>query len=409
MRRSSLFCLGLLAFSLLAEACNQEPSRAPFVKRGSSNATADDEEPIPSTKNPKDKSDDGTYQGNEDETDKDPDENKDPKDEEPKLPAPIDQAPSTHLEADFINSFIDDIAGSKAAGRGTGSQENKQVAEKIAAEFKALGFKEGGDNGTYFQAFSAKGRATQNIIGILPGETDEYIVMGAHMDHLGVTNGRTYPGADDNASGTTGLVASARAFAKNTVKLKRTLVFIAFSGEEMGLLGSLHFVKHPTIDIQKVRFMVNMDMIGRYRKEMDVIGLEKTIEGNSITRELIAKTNLKPAYLGEVSAGGSDHMPFKQIGIPTGTFHTQLHNEYHQPTDTLEKLDRDSLKTIAGIAADLAYRLAKSETITSANFALAPIALDGYTDGIHKHGGCEPGLVTFEEVQSNLSALKPLR
>ncbi|RZA25183.1 MAG: M20/M25/M40 family metallo-hydrolase [Proteobacteria bacterium] len=409
MKSSTLLTYGLLSITVFALGCSPAPLRrvSPSVTdqtadqtpgkgkvKPSPNTTTDLEHPI-------------------DPNDPDPMENPSDSAKDKPIPKPdtpkVEYTPSAYLETAFISSFLDDIAGPKGNGRGTGSPENQAVAQKIADEFKALGFKAGGIGGSYFQAFNAKGRETQNIIGILPGETDEFIVIGAHMDHLGSVNGQVYPGADDNASGTTGLIASARAFAKNPSKLKRSVVFIAFSGEEMGLIGSLYFVKNPTIDLQKIKFMVNMDMIGRYRQEFDVIGLEKTIEGNSIARELIAKTNVKPKYLGEVSAGGSDHMPFKQIGIPTGTFHTQLHDEYHQPTDTIDRLDKTNLKTIAGIASDLTFRLANSESITSAAYALIPIQLDGYTDGVHQHGGCEPALASFEEIQSNLSALKPIR
>lgn len=421
MLGKSLIQIGLISFSLLAASCAQEPVQRITVAK-KNGAGYDGKNNQGQSENLEEGKTPGSSDGEKEPeipkptetTQTDPTTKPDPVKEPvvvptpmvPEKPAMVDAPPSTHMDAEFISSFIDEIAGKKGAGRGTGSPENKAVAQKIADEFKALGFKAGGDNGSYFQAFSAKGRATQNIIGVLPGETDEYIVIGAHMDHLGVVNGQTMYGADDNASGTTGLMASARAFAKNNVKLKRSIMFIAFSGEEMGLLGSIHFVKNPTIPIKNVKFMVNMDMIGRYNKEMEVLGIEKSIEGNSITRELVSKTAIKPKYLAEVSAGGSDHMPFKEIGIPTATFHTGLHAEYHKTGDTTEKINKDVLKTIAGIAADLTHRLAKIDAITSSKYALVPIEVDGYADGVHSSAGCQPGLVTFEELQSNLSSLK---
>lgn len=414
MPRSKILCLNILALSVLGEACSSAPVRnVSSAKRGSSNTEA--EGGGKGTKTPENLGDGGGTvgsgggQGGVDPivgTEPDPIK-PEPIDPDPMEADPIDKAPSAHLESDFISSFIDEIADKSKKGRGTGTAENKAVAQKIAEQFKELGLKPGGDNNSYFQAFSAKGKPTNNIIGILPGESDEYIVLGAHMDHIGIVNGQINPGADDNASGTTGVVASARAFLKNQVKLKRSIVFMLYSGEEMGLLGSIYFVKNPTINMKKVKFMVNLDMIGRYRPEkpMEVIGVEKTIEGNQITRDLISKSGIKSKYIGEVSAGGSDHMPFKQIGIPIAFLHTGLHNEYHKPGDTVEKIDKKSLQTIAGIGADLAYELAKIDNFTSASFAYAPIELDGYTDGIH-HQSCEPGLVTFEEVQNNLSSLR---
>ncbi len=408
MKSSTLLTYGLLSLAVFSQSCSQAPLRR-------ANPSLDDQtaDQSPGKVKVDPASDSSTDDDDSEVSDSDTEGEPSESEMDQAIPKPdvpkVEYTPSANLETAFISNFLDEIAGPKGNGRGTGSAENQVVAQKIADEFKALGFKAGGTNGSYFQAFNAKGKDTQNIIGILPGETDEFIVMGAHMDHLGSMNGKVYPGADDNASGTTGLIASARAFAKNPAKLKRSVVFIAFSGEELGLIGSLYFVKNPTIDLQKVKFMVNMDMIGRYRQEFDLIGLEKTIEGHSLARELISKTNIKAKFLSEVSAGGSDHMPFKQIGIPTGTFHTQLHEEYHQPTDTIDKLDKTNLKTIAGIASDLTFRLANSESITSAAYALIPIQLDGYTDGVHQRGGCEPAMASFEEIQSNLSALKPIR
>lgn len=319
---------------------------------------------------------------------------------------PVDKMPSTHLEADFISAFIDDIAHSTKKGRATGTAENVAVAEKIAAEFKALGLKPGGDNGSYFQTFTARSMSTRNIIGILPGESDEFIVYGAHMDHIGIVSNKINPGADDNASGTTSVVASARAFMKNNVKLKRSIMFILFSGEEMGLLGSIHFVKNPTVPLNKIRYMVNNDMIGRYKGTLQVLGVERSIEGNEIARDLVSKSGLKPKYLSEAGAGGSDHMPFKEKGIPTAAFFTELHSDYHKPSDTIDKINKKDLQTVAGIAADMVYRLSEVDSITNASFAYAPIEVDGVSEGIHGHGGCAPGLVSFEEVQANLAEIK---
>jgi len=314
-------------------------------------------------------------------------------------------SPSKNIDQTFLNSFLDEIAGPKGNGRGTGSPGNNQIAQRITEEFKAAGLQPGGVNGTYYQPFDAKGSATQNIIAVLPGETDDVIVIGAHMDHLGARRGTVYYGADDNASGTTGLVTMAKAFAKSPIKLKRTLVFISFSGEELGLLGSLFYVKNPTVPMAKIKFMVNMDMIGYSHNALNIIGVETTLEGDRFARDLISKTGITPTFLASVAQGGSDHMPFEKLGVPVGVFHTGLHDNYHQPTDTVEKIDRPNLAIVTGLAADFAWSLATVERIEPRPLALAPVVLSGVSSGIHSHG-CEPGFASFEDIQNSLKELK---
>ncbi len=190
----------------------------------------------------------------------------------------------------------------------------------------------------------------RNVVGMLEGDgsTDEVIVIGAHYDHLGTRRPRQDPtgeplinnGADDNASGTAGIIELARAFAAGT-RPRRNLLFIAFSGEELGLLGSKHFVKNPTIDLDTVKAMINLDMIGRYKQEkFEIYGVGEAEEfADMVTR---AADEAGVTYrAGGRMPGGSDHMPFRRKKIPTLFAFTGLHKQYHRPTDDWDLIDPD--------------------------------------------------------------------
>ena len=172
------------------------------------------------------------------------------------------------------------LAAPEREGRGVGTKGLDAAAEYVAAQFKAMGLQPGGRDGSYFQPFTAGkspagGPVTlRNVVGVLPGTKAEWTgqsaVLGAHYDHLGSgwpdvhkgDEGRVHPGADDNASGVAVLLELAKALAAGE-KPQRTLVFVAFAGEEAGLLGSRHYVEHPPFPIEKTLGMINLDTVGR--------------------------------------------------------------------------------------------------------------------------------------------------
>jgi hypothetical protein len=193
-----------------------------------------------------------------------------------------------------------------------------------------------------------KGR---NVLGLLEGsgDTGETIVVGAHYDHLGQVPPRAggkplvHNGADDNASGTAGVLEMARVFATGP-RPRRDMLFMTFDGEELGLLGSKHFVRHPTIELQNVRTMINFDMIGRInRNHLTVFGVPSGRE----FRELLE--NAAEAAGLEYEAPGldtglfscSDHWPFFRQDIPVLFPFTGIHKQYHQPEDDWELIDSE--------------------------------------------------------------------
>ncbi len=221
-----------------------------------------------------------------------------------------------------------------------------------------------------------------NVIGVLEGSDpvlkNENIIIGAHYDHLGRGGegslapkpGEIHHGADDNASGTAGVIELARIFSAQRPKLKRTLIFIAFGGEEEGLLGSNYYVNHPLAPLAKTVGMINMDMIGRMKDRKLIIGGVGTAKE---WRGLIEPEKSFALTLNEDGVGPSDHSSFYLKQVPVLFFWTGTHNDYHKPSDTWDKINyTDEAKILSFVArivrdidgADkrLTYTTAKSDS-----------------------------------------------
>jgi aminopeptidase YwaD len=207
-------------------------------------------------------------------------------------------------------------------------------------------------------------RNAVNVIGILPGAdpalAGEALVLGAHYDHLGFTNGAVYPGADDNASGTSVVVGLARAFAAAGPR-PRTVVFALFGAEEIGLVGSGRYVRAPAVPIDRTAAMLNFDMVGRLRHgSLTIGGVESGAKLRDVVSEAVRASGLK-ASLRDSPYGPSDHSQFYGAGAPVLFFHTGPHADYHKPTDTADKIDTAGMTRIAALGAAIAERLAGGE------------------------------------------------
>ncbi len=278
------------------------------------------------------------------------------------------------------------LASDSLHGRQTGTSYEILAAGYIAERFKNLGLEPKGTNG-YFQEFSFKDKSDPhgnvnyvsksddstitgtNVIGYLNNKAENTIVIGAHYDHLGMGiegslyRGETpqiHNGADDNASG----VAVMLNIIKNlkSVNTANNYLFIAFSGEEMGLLGSNFYVKNPTIDLKKVAYMLNMDMVGRLNNE-------KTIAVHGVGTSPIFKQVLF-ANKGELNltehesgVGPSDHTSFYLMDIPVLHFFTGQHEDYHKPSDDSDKLNYDGMEIITQFILSIITELNDDEKI----------------------------------------------
>ena len=211
-------------------------------------------------------------------------------------------------------------------------------------------------------------RATvNNVLAYLPGKTDEYVIIGAHYDHLGRGNidslapsqiGQIHPGADDNASGTAGVLELARVLAPMHGQLQRGILFASFAGEELGLLGSAEWVKQPTLPLDKAVAMLNMDMIGRIKDDKIFVGGVGT---GSTFKTLVDQAGTKLRFNLQVSAGGyaaSDHTSFVGKHIPVLFFFSGLHSDYHKPSDTWDKINPVDAARLVNLVADLGVQIA---------------------------------------------------
>ncbi|RZK76568.1 MAG: M20/M25/M40 family metallo-hydrolase, partial [Pedobacter sp.] len=272
------------------------------------------------------------------------------------------------IEIKNLEKHVYFLASDKMKGRGTGSKQNLKAAKYIEREFKTYRLKPLGEEG-YFQSFDAKirkvkvpdsVRLARNVIGFLDNNASKTIVIGAHYDHLGEGKqgssltkdgyGTIHNGADDNASGVAGLLELARIYSQNQVKESVNFLFIAFGAEELGLVGSRYFVQHPTYDLAKIHWMLNMDMIGRLNKEtgVSIIGFGTSPAFETIFKDLDTQRFVK-FYIGYEGRGGSDQTSFYEKDIPVLFFHTGGHPDYHQPTDDADKVDFTSLQGILSL------------------------------------------------------------
>lgn len=334
-------------------------------------------------------------------------------------------APTT----DEIMADVRHLASAEMAGRLSGSEPAKAAAKWIGDRFRRLGLEPAGDGDGFEQCFdrmtlvpvaapashgpepdpeseseseSEKPEGAKpegppaaepsrkfemrklqcrNVLAWLPGTDEdlreEFVLIGAHFDHLGRRDGKTFHGADDNASGVAGMLAIARACAKGEIRPRRSILFVAFDAEEQALAGSRYFARHPPRSLQKLVAMINLDMIGRPRlldkKQLSwpkrlvgipdatavgVLGTDSSPELAGIARA-VCKAEKLPMFAPEdfgvlrdtikkMADGRSDHAAFEQRRIPFLFFSTSENDDYHQPTDTVDKVDGESLRHIAG-------------------------------------------------------------
>lgn len=219
---------------------------------------------------------------------------------------------------------------------------------------------------TEVKEITNKGR---NVAGMIEGTDpvlkNEYIVVGAHYDHLGIDQLREssmykgkepmiHHGADDNASGTAGVLEIAEKFGSIQDRIKRSIIFVAFSGEELGILGSTYFTNNSPVPLDKIAAMLNMDMIGRLNDEnsLTIIGAGTSSEW----KPLLTEKNKYGFKLGfnDSGSGGSDHQAFTNKNIPVLFFFTGTHSDYHKPSDTADKINNEGEARVVNYVYDVA-------------------------------------------------------
>ena len=300
-----------------------------------------------------------------------------------------------------IQEDVTFLADDKLEGRQTGTKGEKAAAAYLAKRFKELGLEPKGTDG-YFQDFTFKPKTGphqevkytdtkvdstitgRNILAYLDNNASQTIIIGAHYDHLGYgSEGSLYRGeekqihngADDNASGVAVMLNLASKLKK--ANKGNNYLFMAFSGEEMGLLGSNYFVKNATINLDSANYMLNMDMVGRLKKDsaLAVYGVGTT----PIFKQVINASNNKFKLIEKESGvGPSDHTSFYLSDIPVLHFFTGQHEDYHKPGDDSDKLNYDGMNAISNYIfeiitdlddnGELAFRKTKNESDSAPRF-----------------------------------------
>lgn len=276
---------------------------------------------------------------------------------------------SVDISEKDIEEHIAFLASEELKGREAGTADEAKAANYIADLFRNSGLEPAGDDQTFFQEFtinttilnnphstdtSGEKRLSKNVVGLVRGtkKSDEVIIIGAHYDHLGYgefgslyrgDTPRIHNGADDNASGTAGLIELAQYFGK--YRPETDLLFVAFSGEEMGLLGSAHFVEEPPVNLDNTLAMINMDMIGRMEDhKLIIFGTGTTSDWEEIL--LVANTDSLKIQLVKDGTGASDHTSFYYKNIPVLHYFTDTHSDYHRPSDDVEYINNEGIAKI---------------------------------------------------------------
>jgi hypothetical protein len=287
----------------------------------------------------------------------------------------VPAARAQKIEEKNLRKHIEILASDSMQGRFTGSEGERMARSYIQNEFKKLKLAPKGTS-SFEQAFtfktgphgSGEDGTAYNVVAFLDNKADKTIVIGAHYDHLGLgengssldanPQGKIHNGADDNASGVAGLLELARYFKNNKVKENSNFLFIAFSGEELGLYGSKHFTEKPTVDLAGVNYMINMDMIGRLNpatRSLTVSGSGTSAQWETTLRNISNHTlSIKTDSSG---VGPSDHTSFYLKNIPVLHFFTGSHSDYHKPSDDWDKINYAGEKEVLELIIAVIERL----------------------------------------------------
>ena len=289
--------------------------------------------------------------------------------------SPVRPAPPPITAIDDIRYLSDD----RLSGRMTGSAGADSAAAYLARRFEQVGLQPAA--GGWYQSFTVAkeapvaqsarvgGLAGKNVIGLLPGHDptlrNETVIVGAHYDHLGLggfgsldpdSTGRVHNGADDNASGAAMLIQIAGRLAQSPPA--RTVLFIAFSGEELGLLGSAHYVKHPVYPLSTTLAMINLDMVGRLRNgRLIVYGARTAREFPALLDSLNWHAGFDLKAQGD-GYGPSDQSSFYAAGRPVLHVFTDLHDDYHRTTDDWQNIDPEGFRRVSNFTTGLVTALA---------------------------------------------------
>ena len=277
------------------------------------------------------------------------------------------EAAAGSISAEELAEIVTFLAHPDFQGREAGTPAAQKAAAWIAQQLEHMEISPAGEDGEYFQPF---GDGFSNVLALLPGDDPELagqvIVVGAHFDHIGFgrkrDNAQIHPGADDNATGVAAVLELAEAFRHFAPPCRRSILFAFWDAEEKGLLGSKHWVNNPTVPLESVVLALNFDMLGRLREDrLHLVGTRSGVGWRRLfvlhnpgDLSLVFSWSIHPA---------SDHIPFINAGIPAVMFHTGLHEDYHKPTDTADRINYAGMERIVRYAFFVVYDLASRDKL----------------------------------------------
>jgi len=275
------------------------------------------------------------------------------------------------ITTDELKRHVNFLASDTLEGREAGTQGGYAAAAYIVQTLRQAGIRPASSDGDFYQTFAPNFR---NILAVIPGGdpklSDEYVLLGAHYDHVGYGTtfnsrgpiGVVHNGADDNASGTASVLEVAQALTLLKPAPRRSILIVLWDGEEKGLLGSRQYVVQPVVPVSKIRFHINADMIGRLRpRKFELYGW-RTAPG---LRQFIARQNtdgMDVDFTYEYRPD-SDHWPFFERGVPSLMLHTGRHDDYHRPTDDVDRINLDGIRDISRLTLRLTVAAASHDEL----------------------------------------------
>jgi hypothetical protein len=342
-------------------------------------------------------------------------------------------APAATPDTALLMGDVRYLASDRLEGRGTGTPGNDSAAAYIARRLATAGLSPAFEGGRFVQPFVARSVAaahaglagelpTQNVAAVVrgtdPALRDEYVILGAHFDHLGRSimgaldpeaQNAIHNGADDNASGTAAVIELGRLLRRNPPK--RSVIVVTFSGEELGLLGSQYFVDHLPVPLEKVRAMLNFDMVGRLTDDrLIVYGVATAQELTDIVNRANVVAPLKLTATGD-GFGASDHSSFYAKNLPVLHFFTNVHDDYHKASDDADKVNGAGMARVVSLAervtreiADRAQPLTFVRAVAAAPTMSTREATSAYLGSIPDMGATEVAGVRLTGVRAGSPA-----
>ena len=346
--------------------------------------------------------------------------------------APVLRSPSAAMRADSvaIRSDVAYLASDRLEGRLSGTPGNDSAAAYLARRYRSLGLIEIMPG--YLQPFNAlsaqdahmgrtEPRPTQNVVALVRGRDpalrDEYVVIGAHFDHLGRSPANSLDpqagdvirnGADDNASGTAAVLDLARILAQTPPR--RSVIFANFSAEELGVLGSGWFVNHPPVPVANIVAMINFDMVGRLRNDkLIVYGTSTATELKGIVDSANAAAGAAAFHLsgGGDGYGPSDQSSFYAKDIPVLHFFTDLHDDYHRATDDADKINAGGEARVVDLALRVALAIADRPTRLTFVRIAPPVRPAMSEEGRQTYLGTVPDMGASDVPGLRLTGVRP--